>query len=121
MDRRATACTSLADQQILETASYGISLAYASRNHFPFSTYGENFFLTIQNVVITLLIIFFSSPGGAFPSGLGSPKRQLSLAQRGNLKGAVSGFSLVVVAALILWSEKFCPPSMRAPLSLHSL
>jgi mannose-P-dolichol utilization defect protein 1 len=99
--------------QILETASYGISLAYASRNRFPFSTYGENFFLTIQNVIITLLIIFFSSPGGAQPSGLGSTNRPISLAQKGNLKGAVSGFALTVVGALALWSNKLCPPSIR--------
>ncbi|KAF8884486.1 hypothetical protein BD779DRAFT_1536691 [Infundibulicybe gibba] len=33
---------------------------YAFRNAFPFSTYGENFFLTIQNTIITLLIIFYS-------------------------------------------------------------
>ena len=52
---------------ILETLSYAITLAYSFRNDFPFSTYGENFFLTIQNVVITLLIISYapsSSPKG---------------------------------------------------------
>lgn len=100
-------------EQILETASYGISQAYASRNKFPFSTYGENFFLTIQNVIITLLIIFFSSPSGAAPSGLGSPKGQLSIAQRGNLKGVVTGFSATILAALILWSDKLCPQAIR--------
>ncbi|EAU86340.1 MPU1p [Coprinopsis cinerea okayama7 len=45
---------------ILETLSYGITLAYATRNHFPFSTYGENLFLSIQNVIITLLIISYN-------------------------------------------------------------
>lgn len=44
---------------ILEILSYAITLAYSYRNEFPFSTYGENFFLTIQNVLITLLIIYF--------------------------------------------------------------
>jgi mannose-P-dolichol utilization defect 1 len=43
---------------ILETLSYAITLAYSFRNDFPFSTYGENLFLTIQNVIITLLIIY---------------------------------------------------------------
>lgn len=42
---------------ILETLSYAITLAYSARNAFPFSTYGENLFLTLQNIVITLLII----------------------------------------------------------------
>lgn len=39
--------------------AYAITLAYSYRNNFPFSTYGENFFLTIQNIVITLLIIYY--------------------------------------------------------------
>lgn len=45
---------------ILETLSYAITLTYSVRNEFPFSTYGENFFLTLQNALITLLITFFS-------------------------------------------------------------
>lgn len=44
---------------VLETISYAINLAYSSRNGFSFSTYGENFFLTIQNFIITFLIIFY--------------------------------------------------------------
>ena len=49
---------------ILETLSYAITLAYSFRQQFPFSTYGENLFLTLQNVLITLLIITYlpSSP-----------------------------------------------------------
>jgi mannose-P-dolichol utilization defect protein 1 len=46
---------------VLETFSYAISLAYSSRNGFPFSTYGENFFLTVQNVFITFLIILYNT------------------------------------------------------------
>ncbi|KAF9257213.1 mannose-P-dolichol utilization defect 1 protein [Marasmius fiardii PR-910] len=45
---------------IFETLSYGITLAYSYRNQFPFSTYGENLFLTVQNVVITFLIIHYA-------------------------------------------------------------
>ncbi|THV02050.1 mannose-P-dolichol utilization defect 1 protein [Dendrothele bispora CBS 962.96] len=45
---------------ILETLSYGITLAYSYRSGFPFSTYGENFFLTLQNIIITILIIAYS-------------------------------------------------------------
>lgn len=43
----------------LETLAYLITLVYAFRNNYPFSTYGENFFLTLQNVCITLLIIYY--------------------------------------------------------------
>lgn len=45
---------------ILETLSYAITLAYAVRHAFPFTTYGENLFLTIQNALITLLIIAYN-------------------------------------------------------------
>jgi mannose-P-dolichol utilization defect protein 1 len=45
---------------ILETLSYAITLAYSVSNGFPFTTYGENLFLTIQNTVITLLIILYN-------------------------------------------------------------
>jgi len=44
---------------ILETLSYAITLAYSYRHEFPFTTYGENFFLTLQNVLITFLIITY--------------------------------------------------------------
>lgn len=49
---------------ILETLSYAITLAYSYRNDFPFSTYGENLFLTMQNVLITFLIIAYSQRPG---------------------------------------------------------
>jgi mannose-P-dolichol utilization defect protein 1 len=45
---------------VLETLSYAITLAYSFRHEFPFSTYGENLFLTLQNTIITLLIIYHS-------------------------------------------------------------
>ncbi|PBK80850.1 mannose-P-dolichol utilization defect 1 protein [Armillaria gallica] len=45
---------------VLETLSYCITLLYSLRNDFPFSTYGENLFLTIQNALITQLIVFYS-------------------------------------------------------------
>ncbi|KAJ7597585.1 mannose-P-dolichol utilization defect 1 protein [Mycena floridula] len=45
---------------ILETTAYGINLLYSFRQDYAFSTYGENFFLTIQNILITLLIICYA-------------------------------------------------------------
>jgi len=48
---------------VLETAAYAITTVYSNRNHYPFSTYGENFFLSIQNVCIILLIIYYSRGG----------------------------------------------------------
>lgn len=46
---------------VLETLSYAIATTYSARNHYPFSTYGENFFLTVQNVVITFLVVHYNS------------------------------------------------------------
>lgn len=46
---------------VLETLAYAITLAYSYRNQFPFSTYGENLFLTIQNAIITILIVHYPS------------------------------------------------------------
>ncbi|KAF7439737.1 hypothetical protein PC9H_000073 [Pleurotus ostreatus] len=48
------------ESYILETLSYAITLVYSFRNELPFSTYGENLFLTIQNTLITLLIIAYA-------------------------------------------------------------
>jgi mannose-P-dolichol utilization defect protein 1 len=38
-----------------------VTCAYSYHNGFPFSTYGENIFLGIQNIAITLLIVYFPS------------------------------------------------------------
>jgi mannose-P-dolichol utilization defect protein 1 len=46
---------------VLETLAYAITTAYAYRNDFPFSTYGENFFLSVQNTLITFLIVYLPS------------------------------------------------------------
>ncbi|KAG8935556.1 hypothetical protein FRC03_004137 [Tulasnella sp. 419] len=43
----------------LELLAYGINLAYFARNRIPFSTYGETFFLTLQNIAIVLLIVHY--------------------------------------------------------------
>jgi mannose-P-dolichol utilization defect protein 1 len=53
---------------VLETLSYAITLAYAVRQNFPFSTYGENAFLTVQNALITLLIAALPSTSTLRPS-----------------------------------------------------
>ena len=34
-------------------------MAYSFRHQFPFTTYGENLFLTLQNILITFLIIIY--------------------------------------------------------------
>ena len=45
----------------IETFCYLVTCAYSHRNEFPFSTYGENVFLGLQNIMITILIIYFPS------------------------------------------------------------
>jgi len=88
---RSTRGLSLASY-ILETLSYAITLAYSARNNFPFSTYGENFFLTVQNVVITLLIIYHSASPASSKSTNSTPKLAVAL---------VASFSTVYILAII--------------------
>ncbi|KAJ3287280.1 hypothetical protein HK104_008675 [Borealophlyctis nickersoniae] len=45
---------------LLETAAYCISTAYNWRGGNPLSTYGEFFFLTIQDILISLLIMYYA-------------------------------------------------------------
>lgn len=45
----------------LEVMAYAISLAYAVRSRLPFSTYGENASLTVQNMIILLLVIAYTA------------------------------------------------------------
>lgn len=77
---------------VLETLSYAITLAYSQRNNFPFSTYGENFFLTLQNILITLLIIYFPSSRLTRPEP--SPGPRLALASALSAVGAVVLYSV---------------------------
>jgi mannose-P-dolichol utilization defect protein 1 len=44
---------------VLETSAFLISLAYSYRQGFPFSTYGETAFISIQNIVIAILVLQF--------------------------------------------------------------
>ncbi|CAG8838071.1 6529_t:CDS:1 [Gigaspora margarita] len=46
---------------VLETCAFGIGLAYNLRNANPFSTFGETFFLTIQNVIILFLMLHYAN------------------------------------------------------------
>ncbi|KAI0031369.1 hypothetical protein K488DRAFT_52221 [Vararia minispora EC-137] len=66
---------------ILETLAYAITTVYSWRNAYAFSTYGENFFLTLQNVVITFLIVAYAvqRPKQALSAPPPSPANALAL------------------------------------------
>ena len=49
----------------LETAALLVNLAYSTRSHFPFSTYGETALISLQNIAITLLVLHYSKQDGA--------------------------------------------------------
>ncbi|KAI0061428.1 mannose-P-dolichol utilization defect 1 protein [Artomyces pyxidatus] len=88
---------------VLETLSYAITLAYSARNHFPFSTYGENLFLTIQNVLITLLIVYYAPPTQQQHRGLTTPTpRPTGLLVAMVAIVLVNAFALSVVPASVL-------------------
>jgi len=44
----------------METAAYCINLAYNYRHRNPFNTYGETFFLTLQNFIVIYLILKYN-------------------------------------------------------------
>ncbi|KAF8339578.1 mannose-P-dolichol utilization defect 1 protein [Cantharellus anzutake] len=94
---------------VLETLGYAISLAYSARSNFPFSTYGENFFLTVENIIITLLITYY-------------PDTPASSARNpGNALVVVLG-TAVLLAILILAPQQFLSLLQIAtlPISLFS-
>jgi mannose-P-dolichol utilization defect 1 len=58
---------------LLESSAFLISLAYSYRQGFPFSTYGENALIVVQNVVISVLVLHFGEKTNAitvFVAGL---------------------------------------------------
>ncbi|KAF8266297.1 hypothetical protein EI94DRAFT_1586163 [Lactarius quietus] len=98
---------------VLETCSYAINLAYSSRNGFPFSTYGENFFLTIQNVIITFLIILYNASSPRPLTAAPNPTGKLLTAV---LTTLVVGFALFAAPASALSAAQLG----TIPLSLFS-
>jgi len=79
---------------IFETFSFGIALAYSYANEFPFSTYGENLFLTVQNFLVTLLIVFYT------PSSPSSPSTVTSYLQLSILIGGLSTLAFLPLKTL---------------------
>jgi len=58
---------------LLETCSFLVSLAYNSRQRFPFSTYGETAFIAVQNVAIAALVLYYrgrSAGAATFVAGI---------------------------------------------------
>lgn len=55
---------------LLETSAYEIVLVYNTRLHNPFSTYGEVLFMTVQNILISLLIVFYNEDNKSSMIGL---------------------------------------------------
>ncbi|KAI8391499.1 uncharacterized protein BYT42DRAFT_509539 [Radiomyces spectabilis] len=58
VSKRSVQGLSLASNQ-LESTAYLIILAYNLRHQNPFSTYGEVVFMSVQNVLVTLLILYY--------------------------------------------------------------
>ncbi|KAI9318534.1 hypothetical protein BX666DRAFT_1835441, partial [Dichotomocladium elegans] len=55
---------------VLETLACCITFSYNWRQSNPFSTYGESFFLMIQNILISLMVLFYNRRYGATAGGL---------------------------------------------------
>ncbi|KAF8527591.1 hypothetical protein BU17DRAFT_39711 [Hysterangium stoloniferum] len=82
---------------VLETLAYAITLAYSARNKFPFSTYGENLFLTIQNVLVTLLIIHHSPSPSLTQKPSSTPKLVAAVATT-----FIASYALSIVSPSVL-------------------
>lgn len=93
---------------MLETISYAISLFYSARNQFPFSTYGENLFLTFQNLVITFLIVLYQAP---------SSRQALSTSQPKAKTGIIFALTTSVIAVVLA----FIPSSILSILQVLTL
>lgn len=93
----------------LETVSYAISLFYSARNQFPFSTYGENLFLTFQNLAITFLIVLYQTPSTSHQS--------LSTRQAKKPTGIIFTFATVAIAVTLA----LVPPAILSLLQVLTL
>lgn len=94
---------------ILEVVAYTISLVYAIRLRIPFSTYGENASLTVQNMVITLLIIAYSPMDGVSRFITRACRRRGIFT---NTFYVALGAVLMVFGSLALISDKIVPPHL---------
>ncbi|UZJ54125.1 hypothetical protein CBS101457_003445 [Exobasidium rhododendri] len=105
----------------LEVVAYDISLAYAYRKELPFSTYGENASLTVQNMIITLLIIWYSPKGsrqGGLLTSAGSSVR-LPFSTSHSLRPVLLAGTAMVISSIFLFF--LCPPPLLAVLQALSI
>ncbi|PWN31293.1 mannose-P-dolichol utilization defect 1 protein [Meira miltonrushii] len=114
----------------LEVVAYDISLAYAFRKRLPFSTYGENASLTVQNMVITLLIIWYGTEekGQRRKGGLLISSSVRRSAQRDSSSDESEPMVMrrvILAALLMLVSSIFlfllCPPNLLSVLQAFSI
>ncbi|CDZ98215.1 Predicted endoplasmic reticulum membrane protein Lec35/MPDU1 involved in monosaccharide-P-dolichol utilization [Phaffia rhodozyma] len=98
---------------VLETLSYAISLAYAYRSEFPFSTYGENLFMTIQNIVICLQIVHYGSGSRAL-TGMGGSFGKRSSREQGRAKQLIGWIIGMAIVGGSLFSQTIIPfPALK--------
>jgi len=94
----------------LEVVAYTVSLAYAIREQLPFTAWGENLSLTVQNMIITLLIIYYA-PLSASLKSLGAGTNPA--AERGrNMNKVTLAATLMVLGVIFLASPSLCTPRL---------
>lgn len=101
----------------LEVVAYDISLAYAFRRRLPFSTYGENASLTLQNMLITLLILWYQPQRRQHGHGLLTT--HVADPSRGPLRPVLLAAAAMVLASVFLFLV--CPPGLLAVLQAFSI
>ncbi|KAK0527197.1 hypothetical protein OC835_005045 [Tilletia horrida] len=93
----------------LEVVAYTVSLAYAIREQLPFTAWGENLSLTVQNMIITLLIIYYAPLPHQLKTiaGGGTDSRG-----RQNMNKVTLAATAMAVGVLFLASDTLCPPNV---------
>lgn len=107
----------------LEVVAYDISLAYAFRKRLPLSTYGENASLTLQNMIITLLIIQYNpkakrQQGGILTTSNSRNDNQLAK-QWNNFRHVIIAATVMILTSMYLFI--LCPPSFLSILQAFSI
>lgn len=106
----------------LEVVAYDISLAYAFRNRLPFSTYGENASLTVQNMIITLLIIFYNNSKAKQKARVlttaGSSDR-LRFGLSKSMQSVLLAATAMIISSIFLFFS--CPPLILSILQAFSI
>jgi len=96
----------------LDTASLLLTVGYNARLNFPFSTYGENIALAIQNIIIIVLIFYYSQSRPTLSTARGASRNS-------PWPSIITFVAAIAAATFALSSESLTPiPLLRTLVAL---